>query len=113
MGIRVSTPSMMGEKPTIGPHQTPTLFLLIVIVSCCCLPSDLVLTIFVHTLYSSFSHPHCPDSLHQYISSPFACIMTILNIELHQLVQLHQLYTCTPLPHPYFPGGQPKADSEG
>src|SRR5882724_4176594 len=112
MGIRVSIPSVMGEKPAISPHQTPTLFLLIVIASCCCFPSDLELTIFVHTLDSSFSHPHCLDSWNQYISSPFACIMTILNIELHQLVQLHQLYTCTPVPHPYHPGGQPKADSK-
>jgi len=110
MGIRVSIPSTMGGKPAIGPHQTQTLtlFLLVVIVSCCCLPSNLVLTIFVHTLDSSFSHPHFPNSWNQYISSPFTCIMTILNIELHQLVQLHQSYTCTPVPHPYFPGGQPK-----
>src|SRR5882724_2360833 len=113
MGIRVSIQSMMGATPAIGPHQTLTLFLLIVIVSSCCLPSNLVLTIFVHTLDSSFSHPHFPDSWNQYISSPFACIMTILNIELHQLVQLHQLYTCTPVPHPYCPGGQPKANSKG
>src|SRR5882724_6302192 len=82
MGFWVSTLSMMGPKSTNGFHQILTLFLLIVIVSCCLLSSDTVLTIPVHNLDSLLSHPHCPDSWHWYISSPFMCIMTHLEYQI-------------------------------
>ena len=58
-----STRPINGLRPNIGFHQTPTLFLLIVIISHCLIPSNPVLTILVHTLDSPLSHPHCPQLL--------------------------------------------------
>ena len=43
---------MIGPKPSIGFHQTPTLFPLIVIISHFLIPSDPVRTTLVHTLDS-------------------------------------------------------------
>src|SRR5882724_13384859 len=51
--------AVMGPKPTISFHQTLTLFPLIVIISCCLIPSDPVLTNPVHTLDSfTLAYPY-------------------------------------------------------
>jgi len=55
-----STGPIIGPKPDIGFHQTLTLFPLIVIISCCLIPSNPVLTTPVHTLISLLLHPCTP-----------------------------------------------------
>jgi len=83
--IWVSTPSVMGAKPAIGLHQTPTLFLLIVIV--CAVGCPLILCLLsLYTPWFFVLASLLPQLLALVDKHPFACIMTILNIELHQLV---------------------------